>query len=246
MKTLKQEEVDGRDYRDLEQARQEIGGFIEEVYNRRRLHSALAYQPPAEFEADLAATRRSISSLFHRPRKKKLQRNQFLVSCLSSKGALQTTRSCKQQKKYRDRWLARSPRGRRTRAWRGVAPKTRRGAPSGGPSALPPTRARFERAVAAAPLASFPLQDVKQLKFLRSRGALAPGFLLSSFHPSPSEGRRSADRAKYVVVALVGRDGRALRGAARVQRDALASPALHRGDFWSGAALPSPALPPDS
>ena len=53
IKTLKQEEVDGRDYRDLEQARQSIGAFIEDVYNRQRLHSALAYRPPAEFETNL-------------------------------------------------------------------------------------------------------------------------------------------------------------------------------------------------
>ena len=53
MKTLKQEEVDGRAYRDADEARGSIGTFIEEVYNRQRLHSALAYLAPAEFEASL-------------------------------------------------------------------------------------------------------------------------------------------------------------------------------------------------
>ena len=43
MKTLKYEQVDGSSYRDLDQARCSIGSFIEEVYNRRRLHSALGY-----------------------------------------------------------------------------------------------------------------------------------------------------------------------------------------------------------
>jgi transposase InsO family protein len=53
MKTLKQEEVDGRAYRDIDAARIQIARFIDDVYNRQRLHSALAYRPPAEFEAQL-------------------------------------------------------------------------------------------------------------------------------------------------------------------------------------------------
>jgi putative transposase len=53
MKTLKAEEVDGRHYRDMDHATACIRSFIEEVYNRQRLHSALSYRSPMEFEADL-------------------------------------------------------------------------------------------------------------------------------------------------------------------------------------------------
>jgi len=62
MKTLKHEEVDGRAYRNLSQARDGIGAFIENVYNRRRLHSALAYRSPAEFEVNLHPQGASMTS----------------------------------------------------------------------------------------------------------------------------------------------------------------------------------------
>ena len=55
MKTLKYEEVLRNEYRDLAEARASIVEFIEKVYNQKRLHSALGYLPPAEFEAQLAA-----------------------------------------------------------------------------------------------------------------------------------------------------------------------------------------------
>jgi transposase InsO family protein len=59
MKTLKAEEVDASIYRDLGHAKAEIGQFIEEVYNRTRLHSALDYLSPMEFEIDQASGRPS-------------------------------------------------------------------------------------------------------------------------------------------------------------------------------------------
>jgi transposase InsO family protein len=50
LKTLKSEEVYRNDYRDFDEARARIAEFLERVYNRKRLHSALGYVPPAEFE----------------------------------------------------------------------------------------------------------------------------------------------------------------------------------------------------
>jgi transposase InsO family protein len=50
MRTLKHEEIDGQSYRDLADAQARIETFIEEVYNRQRLHSALAYRSPLVFE----------------------------------------------------------------------------------------------------------------------------------------------------------------------------------------------------
>ena len=50
MKTLKYEEVYRTEYLDFADARRRIGKFIESVYNQKRLHSALGYLPPVEFE----------------------------------------------------------------------------------------------------------------------------------------------------------------------------------------------------
>lgn len=50
MKTLKYEEVYRNEYRDFQEVRVSIGEFLDQVYNQKRLHSALGYVPPAEFE----------------------------------------------------------------------------------------------------------------------------------------------------------------------------------------------------
>ena len=58
-RTLKMEEVYLKDYRGFDEAEENIGQFIEEVYNEKRLHSSLGYLPPVEFEARHALKVRS-------------------------------------------------------------------------------------------------------------------------------------------------------------------------------------------
>lgn len=53
MKTLKKEEVDSKNYQTIEEARRNIGPFLETTYNRQRLHPALGYKSPADFERQL-------------------------------------------------------------------------------------------------------------------------------------------------------------------------------------------------
>ncbi len=52
IRTLKSEEIDGTRYRDHRDAAGHLGAFIDQVYNRQRLHSALDYQTPVAFEAE--------------------------------------------------------------------------------------------------------------------------------------------------------------------------------------------------
>ena len=73
IKTLKQEEIDARPYRTMEELAAHVEEFIERVYNSVRLHSALAYQSPVEFEQQQSSSRQrpewlpaSMSFLRHR------------------------------------------------------------------------------------------------------------------------------------------------------------------------------------
>jgi putative transposase len=53
MKTLKREEIYAGQYQDLDDLHRNVEAFIEQYYNRKRLHSALGYRPQEEFEASL-------------------------------------------------------------------------------------------------------------------------------------------------------------------------------------------------
>ena len=69
LKTLKREEIHATTYRDLEHLRASMEGFIDQYYNRIRLHSALGYRPPEEFERAVASTSpsRAATLQFFRP-----------------------------------------------------------------------------------------------------------------------------------------------------------------------------------
>jgi putative transposase len=56
MKTLKREEIYANRYEDLGHMRVNIEEFIDRYYNQQRLHSALGYRPPEEFEQQAELT----------------------------------------------------------------------------------------------------------------------------------------------------------------------------------------------
>jgi putative transposase len=62
LKTLKREEIYANDYRDLEHLFANIEVFIEQYYNRCRLHSALGYRPPEQFERDASTAVNSVGA----------------------------------------------------------------------------------------------------------------------------------------------------------------------------------------
>jgi transposase InsO family protein len=58
MRTIKEEEVALTEYRNYPDARRQLGRFLDAVYNRKRIHSALGYLTPAEYEQQWRADRR--------------------------------------------------------------------------------------------------------------------------------------------------------------------------------------------
>ena len=75
MKTLKREEIYANQYTDLEHLHSNLEEFIENYYNRRRLHSSLGYRSPEEFEqkdrlANDTAQFQSVTIEFSRNRRK--------------------------------------------------------------------------------------------------------------------------------------------------------------------------------
>jgi putative transposase len=63
MRTIKEEEVDLTEYEDFGDALRQLGRFLDEVYNRKRIHSSLGYLTPSEFEQQWISTQGSERSL---------------------------------------------------------------------------------------------------------------------------------------------------------------------------------------
>jgi len=63
MRTIKEEEVDLTEYEGFGDALSQLGRFLDEVYNRKRIHSSLGYLTPSEFEQQWISTQRSERSL---------------------------------------------------------------------------------------------------------------------------------------------------------------------------------------
>jgi putative transposase len=57
MRTIKEEQVNLTEYLDFADAQQQIACFLDDVYNRKRIHSALDYLTPSEFETKWRTTR---------------------------------------------------------------------------------------------------------------------------------------------------------------------------------------------
>jgi transposase InsO family protein len=63
MRTIKEEEVDLSEYEDFSDALRGLGRFLDDVYNRKRIHSSLGYLTPSEFEQQWISTQRSQGSV---------------------------------------------------------------------------------------------------------------------------------------------------------------------------------------
>lgn len=61
MRTIKEEEANLSEYRDYYDARQRIGAFLDDVYQHKRIHSALGYLTPAEYKAQWRARKNNSS-----------------------------------------------------------------------------------------------------------------------------------------------------------------------------------------
>jgi transposase InsO family protein len=62
MRTIREDEIDLSEYRDFADSYGQLGRFLDDVYNRKRIHSALGYLPPAEFEQRWLRSQRVVTS----------------------------------------------------------------------------------------------------------------------------------------------------------------------------------------